>query len=428
MTWRNLYPHGREIALIALIPVAGVGILLASGSPALALVAVTALSAFAIYVIWKLLVGQADEISRLQRDHQQALDQHRTDWQTLQREAMQATTALSKMRDGVVMLTRTGEILLINPAACRLLNLAEQQDYVTRTFGEVVRIPALARAVASAGSSDQPEQLVLQIPAGDRIRPIEFRIDQVSSDPGGSLLMTLRDETEAHRVDEVRREFVANISHELKTPLAAIKGYAETVEMAIHDDPQAAVRFMSRINTQCLRLERLISDMMQLARAQGGRENLNFGTVVLSEVVAESLKAYRPIAESKGVDLLVSDGLEGVIHGDAEATLTITNNLIGNAIQHTPSGGQVTVFSQPNGAYCALVVADTGVGIAEKDQERIFERFYRVGQNRGSADGGTGIGLSIVKNLVNTMDGEVIVTSKPGTGATFEVRLPVAEG
>jgi two-component system phosphate regulon sensor histidine kinase PhoR len=340
---------------------------------------------------------------------------------------MQARTALSKMRDGVVMLSRSGEILLINPAACRLLNLDEQQDYVTRAFEEVVRIPALARAVASAGSSDQSEQLVLQIPAGDQVRPIEFRIDQVTSAPEDSLLMTLRDETEAHRVDEVRREFVANISHELKTPLAAIKGYAETVEMAIHDDPQAAVRFMSRINTQCLRLERLISDMMQLARAQAGRENLKFGTVVLSEVVAESLKAYRPIAESKGVELLVHDGLDGAIHGDSEATLTIANNLIGNAIQHTPGGGQITVSSHRNGSSCALVVADTGVGIDEKDQERIFERFYRVSRNRSSADGGTGIGLSIVKNLVHTMDGEVIVTSEPGTGSTFEVRLPVAE-
>ena len=426
MTRRNLSHYGRENALILLIPVAGVASFLAFRSPAVTLIVVTALSAFAMFVIWKVSIGHADEISRLQRDHQQESDEHRKRWKTLQREAMQATTALSKMRDGVVMLSQAGEILLINPAARGLLNLSPQQDYLSRSFDEVVRVPELARVVALAGSTDRSQQLVLQIQTGDQIRPIQFRIDQVTSGPTNSLLMTLRDETEARRVDEIRREFVANISHELKTPLAAIKGYAETVELAIHDDPQAAVQFMSRINTQCLRLERLISDMMQLARAQAGREHLNFGTVRVSEVVAESLKAYRPIAKSEGVELLVDQQLVGTVHGDPEAMLTIANNLIGNAIQHTPHGGKVTISSHLDGTRCVLVVADTGVGIDQRDQDRIFERFYRVNRNRENADGGTGIGLSIVKNLVNTMDGEVTVASEPGAGATFEVRLPQA--
>jgi two-component system phosphate regulon sensor histidine kinase PhoR len=430
MTRRSLFQisQGPEFVTVLLIPFAGLAAYFVSGSAAAVAITVLLTSPVAILALWMRAIGRADEIARLTRDHQLELNQNQNRLQTLQLEAVQANTALSKMRDGVVMISRPGEILLINPAACRLLNLADQQNYVGRPFYDVVRIPELAQAVAQVGSENESQKLILEVSAEEKLCPIQFQIDQVTPGDDGSLLMTLRDETEARRVDEMRREFVANISHELKTPLAAIKGYAETVELAISDDPQTAVQFMSRINTQCLRLERLISDMMQLARAQAGRENLNFGTVLISDVIAESMKSYCPIAKSKQVELVVDDDLVGAIYGDAEATLTIANNLIGNAIHYTPSGGKVTVSCRTDGSSLALVVADTGVGIDEKEQKRIFERFYRVERNRDSSGGGTGIGLSMVKNLVNTMDGEVRVASKPGEGSTFEVLLPRSDG
>jgi two-component system phosphate regulon sensor histidine kinase PhoR len=223
----------------------------------------------------------------------------------------------------------------------------------------------------------------------------------------------------------MRREFVANISHELKTPLAAIKGYAETVELAIKDDPDAAVHFMSQIGTQCLRLERLISDMMQLARAQAGRSHMKISSVSLGDIVTESIESYQPIAESKKIELtVVPPPAEAVVRSDPEAMLTIANNLIGNAIYYTPAGGQVRVYCREAGNCWALAVEDTGVGIPESEQKRIFERFYRVEKSRSSADGGTGIGLSIVKNLTVTLGGEVRVSSNPGEGSKFEVLLP----
>lgn len=395
--------------------------------PLLLSLALAAAAAGSAGYLWRRVRERTDATSRAASDHQIELEQYRRRFLALQQEAMQATTALSKMRDGVVMLSSEGKILLMNPAARKLLDLALEQNYIGRPLSEVVRIPDINRGVSRTGGGEGPQVVKVEVNAGETVRPILCHIDQIAPAADASLLMTLRDETESQRVDQIRREFVANISHELKTPLAAIKGYAETVELAIHDDPQAANHFMKQIHTQCQRLERLIADMMQLARAQAGKGNLNFGAVSMSDVVAESLKSYRPIAESKCVELIVGDLSTAQIYSDSEAALTIANNLIGNAIHYTPSGGQVRVSCRPDPDGWTLVVADTGVGIPEAEQERIFERFYRVDKHRGANGGGAGIGLSMVKNLAITMGGHVRVSSQPGRGSTFEVVLPRAE-
>jgi two-component system phosphate regulon sensor histidine kinase PhoR len=259
------------------------------------------------------------------------------------------------------------------------------------------------------------------------VRPLRIRVDRIETAAESNLLLTIRDETEARRVDEIRREFVANVSHELKTPLAAIKGYAETVELALEDDPGAAAHFLSQIQSQCVRLERLVADMMQLARAQSGPTNLSPIEMTLGEIVAESLKSYQPVARAKGIELTVGDdGRAASVLADREATLTIANNLIGNAIRYTPDGGHVKVDVRGRDGFWALIVSDDGVGISQSEQERIFERFYRAERTRDTERGGTGLGLSIVKNLTLAQGGEVKLTSQPGVGSTFEVWLPAA--
>lgn len=430
VTHPRVYPHSSLdsailIGMVAVIAVVAIVTTLLGASPLMMLVIMllTALP-MAMFMVRFTVAREYRMVERLE-DYQAEINQWRERWERLGQEAQQTTSALSKMRDGVIMLSVSGRILLINPAARRLLMLDPNIDLLYRTFVEVVRIPELSQTVAAARAGAGAQKLLIEIADGEVIRPIQIRVDRITAGIETNLLMTLSDETETHRVDEMRREFVANISHELKTPLAAIKGYAETVELAIKDDPDAAVHFMSQISTQCLRLERLISDMMQLARAQAGRAHMNFSNVSLAEVITESIKSYQPIAESKQVELtVVPPPTAAQVRSDSEATLTIANNLIGNAINYTPAGGQVRVSCREAGNCWAIAVEDTGVGIPKNEQKRIFERFYRVEKSRQSAGGGTGIGLSIVKHLCATLGGEVRVHSKPGQGSKFEVLLP----
>jgi two-component system phosphate regulon sensor histidine kinase PhoR len=360
-----------------------------------------------------------------QRIQAEELREWQARWQRLYQETQDATSALVRMRDGVVMIGLDYQVLLINPAAKRLLGLPESLDMTKRPFRDSVRYPELSRAMNAAYQGKGTQKLKLEIQDGEIKRPLKLRVDHFGAISDNHLLITVRDETESHRVDAMRREFIANISHELKTPLAAIKGYAETVELAINDDPEAACHFMKQIHGQCLRLERLIADMMQLARAQAGTGNLNLSDVSITETIQESLKSLQHVAESKNISLVFNPPKEPpIVRADPEALLTICNNLISNAVRYTPEHGNISVSCKDETEYWGLTVEDNGVGISETDQKRIFERFYRVDKRADSSDGGTGIGLSIVKNLVMTLGGVVRVTSRIGEGAKFQACIP----
>ncbi|MGB1925062.1 MAG: sensor histidine kinase [Rubripirellula sp.] len=369
-----------------------------------------------------------EQIENFGRKQAEELDEWQERWQRLYQETQDATSALVRMRDGVIMLGSEDQVLLINPAARRLLGLSENLDMNKRFFRESVRYPELSRAIDSAYSGAGSQKLRLLIQDGDVQTPLKIRVDHFGSMSENHLLITLRDETESHRVESMRREFVANISHELKTPLAAIKGYAETVELAIKDDPEAASHFMKQIHGQCLRLERLVADMMQLARAQAGSSLTNSTKISLTESIDESLKSLQHLAESKCISLVFNRPQEApIVQADPEGLLAICNNLISNAVRYTPDHGNITISCHGEENYWVLTVEDDGIGINVSDQKRIFERFYRVDKRADSNDGGTGIGLSIVKNLVVTLGGEVRVSSHLGQGAKFQVCLPKSE-
>ena len=320
-------------------------------------------------------------------------------WRALRGQSQQTAIVLSHLTDGVILVSSDAEILLINPAARSLLGLSHDDVFLGRRFSELVRIPELIQLVKDAtlrpSDEEEPEtkRIALEVVTGTSVRPVSVRADRISQKPDSNVTLVIRDETEAQRVEAIRREFIANVSHELKTPLAAIKGYAETVEIAIEDDAEAAKHFVGQITGQCQRLELLVADMMQLARAQSGDEKLNIGMVNLDDVISQSLVTFRPIADAKGVDLEVElSGGKARVISDPEATLTIAHNLISNAIRHTSAGGKVRVFCQPEDEYWALVVKDNGEGIDLADQERVFERFYRVSKMRNPGMRGRALG------------------------------------
>lgn len=343
----------------------------------------------------------------------------------LRSQQAQAISVLANFDSGVLVLNPVGRITLANNTFKRYFSITI--DPVGNLLEDVVRQPQLTEAIESVAADQSPREVILDLRGQDDVRRVlRARCAAVSFEMETVLIVTVYDETENHLIQEMRREFIANVSHELKTPLAAIKGFAETVEIAIHDDPEAACHFLSQIQDQCRRLERLIADMMTLARAQSGRQHLHLATVNLDAVLAESIATYAPIAASKQIELRQEplDGAVPLIYADREATLTIANNVIGNAIRYTPEGGSVVASIGRDGGFIVLTVRDTGIGIPRQEQQRIFERFYRADNSRKHLSSGTGLGLAIVKNLSQAQGGQVKLDSRPGQGSTFRIYLP----
>jgi len=337
----------------------------------------------------------------------------------------QTIAVLANLDSGVLLVNQKGRVTMANAAAKRFFSIAWEP--VGKPLVEAIRQPELLEAVRLVINDAAPREVVadLRDDLGTR-RVLRVLCAAVSFEDITAVLLTARDESENHQVEEMRREFVANVSHELKTPLAAIKGYAETVELAIGDDPAAAIHFVSQIRDQCRRLERLIADMMTLARAQAGKQHLRLATVDLDAVIAESIATYSPVAAAKEITLLhePAQGEPAIVYADREATLTIANNVIGNAIRYTPDGGQVVASSRRDGDFAVLSVRDNGIGIPQHEQQRVFERFYRADKSRIQHSSGTGLGLAIVKNLTQAQGGRVKLQSRPGKGSTFEIFLP----
>jgi two-component system phosphate regulon sensor histidine kinase PhoR len=248
--------------------------------------------------------------------------------------------------------------------------------------------------------------------------------------PGSSssgAVLVFHDMTELRRLERTRQDFVANASHELKTPLASIKAYTETLlDWALHD-PTVNVRFLKRIDEQADRLNLLILDLLSLARIESGEEFFEHGPLSLIPVLEACVEAHRDRAESKNLSLAFEPGdtnEDSLVLADEEAVRQIFDNLIDNAIKYTPDHGSVRVSCYHDGEYVTAEVVDTGIGIPRDDQSRIFERFYRVDKARSRELGGTGLGLSIVKHLVQSMGGQIEVASRVGSGSRFTILLP----
>ena len=238
----------------------------------------------------------------------------------------------------------------------------------------------------------------------------------------------LHDTTELHRLERVRQEFVANVSHELKTPLAVIKASVETLIDGAVDDPHHRSDFLRHIDEQADHLDLLIVDLLSLARIESGKEVLHLEAVPLKEAVAACVERHRARAVAR--DLILEAECLGeensAAWADAEAVSIILDNLVDNALKYTPPGGRIQIRCSADAGQVSLQVEDSGIGIPKQDLMRIFERFYRVDKARSRKLGGTGLGLSIVKHLVQAQHGGVQAESTLGSGSTFSVCLPRA--
>jgi two-component system phosphate regulon sensor histidine kinase PhoR len=329
------------------------------------------------------------------------------------------------MVEGVLAVGPDRTILLANDAGRQLLDFATPEP-LGRSLLEVTRARPVFEAVSQALAAASPVVTEFDAPGPQR-RTLSLRATRLPGEPCPGVMLVLHDLSELRRLENLRRELVANVSHELKTPLAAIKAYAETLRLGAVNDPENNLAFVRRIEEQADRLHELILDILQIARLEQSQETFDIGPVPLGELIEECAHQFADIAAAKQIDLRAEAPAAGLLAlADDEGLRTILNNLVDNALKYTPSGGRVTIRGTLREQLVILEIEDTGIGIADKDQARIFERFYRVDKARSRELGGTGLGLSIVKHLAQSFGGEVGVQSQPGRGSTFRVELPAA--
>ena len=291
---------------------------------------------------------------------------------------------------------------------------------------EFVRNGDIDAVVTEALRSDKTHEREITL-IGPPRRVISVFATRFVTGPTPGVIVVLHDITELRRLENLRREFVANVSHELKTPLASIKAYAETLRMGAINDSAHNLGFVERISEQAEHLHQLILDLLHLARVEAGQETFQFTSVDVGPVVARCVTQVQQVAEQKAISLRISPPPEPIAAwADREGVFTIISNLVGNAVKYTPHGGEVDVRWHREGDKIILEVQDTGIGIAAEDRERIFERFYRVYKARSRELGGTGLGLAIVKHLTQSFGGSVSLTSEVNSGSVFRVTLPVA--
>lgn len=352
----------------------------------------------------------------------------------LEQDRQQLNVVLEALAEAVIAVDPRLRLLFANAGANRLFGL--HSDSVGRLIPELIRSPQVQQAIEATLRLSSPQayqsELTLTSREGNARAPglarcLAVRGSLLPGQPSPGAVLVFRDVTELRRLERMRQDFVANASHELKTPLASIKAYTETLlDWALHDD-SVNVRFLERIDEQAERLNLLILDLLSLARLESGQEVFDHRPLDPLAVIEACVEAHRDRAETKGQTIsLEHQGLDDrvLIRADEEAVRQITDNLVDNAIKYTHEQGVVRVrcWSDPNSV--VLEVADTGIGIPRDELPRIFERFYRVDKARSREVGGTGLGLSIVKHLVQSIGGQVDVTSRVGVGSQFVVRFP----
>ena len=332
---------------------------------------------------------------------------------------------LDAMQEGVAVIDRDGRIVLVNPALRSMLLLGA--DAVGKLLIETVRHAQLDGLLASARDSSDDGPLEIDLP-GLKPRRVLAHAAPLSGDEEG-LLIVFVDVTELRRLESLRRDFVANASHELRTPIAAVRSATETLRDGALDEPDAAIRFVDIIDRNAQRLQSLVEDMLELSKLESNEFKLKRERVELGSVVPIVLALFRERAEKKGVRLAADLPREATaVLGDARALEHVLLNLVDNAVKYCPHGTRVIVKASRHGDRVKLVVADDGPGIPAEHLPRVFERFYRVDAGRSRELGGTGLGLSIVKHMVEAMRGRVSVESEVGRGSTFTVSLPGAAG
>jgi len=386
-----------------------------------------------------------DEIASVADSLNEAAAQLERTIESLSGERHRASAILRSMVEGVAVIDAREKIVFANRAFSNILNL-DSSAIEGRPVIEVLRNTELLGLIRRVLRGE--EGLTTDIAMGivqqrsfsvtaTPVRALDASVPAASTaplpsaspadKPSGAVLV-LHDMTELRRLERVRQDFVANVSHEFKTPLTAIQGFSETLLSGALDDPVNNRRFLGIIREHAARLARLTDDLLKLARIEAGKLEVDFYPVGITELVERCAETALLKATHKQIALQVEipPGLPAV-RGDTGLLTEVLQNLLDNAIQYTAPGGRICVTAAVRGREAVIGVSDTGIGIPLADQERIFERFYRVDAARSREAGGTGLGLSIARHIVDVHGGRIWVHSEVGAGSTFSFSIPLAD-
>ncbi len=345
---------------------------------------------------------------------------------TSSEETQAAVVALIDSLPTAVALFEDQRLAHANPAARALLGVvnssAAKGDATAEASAltDVLGNRWLAGAVSETTETGAP--LELELGHGDR-----RLLARTSTTTTGAVALVLTDLTELRRIEALRRDFVTNASHELKTPVAGIQALSDSLELAMERNPERARSMVQRLQIEAERLAQLVRDLLDLARLEDHEPGTGgqWQRVDVAELVRTQVERLQAFADELGVTLTATCADEAAVVGSLADLRLIVTNLLENAIQYNRPGGTVSVNVRRDGDRVLLEVADSGLGIPVADQDRIFERFYRVDKARSRLAGGTGLGLSLVRHAVQLHEGSVAVESEPGVGSTFRVQLPV---
>jgi two-component system, OmpR family, sensor histidine kinase SenX3 len=314
--------------------------------------------------------------------------------------------------NAVVILNEFGDVVQHNPRA-EELGVVRNRRVDTHT----------KKAAELAKETGEPVEIELRPQERAYGRGPEAVRGEIRPLGDGFLAVDAADESEAVRLEATRRDFVANVSHELKTPVGAMALLAEAVLDAA-DDPEAVRRFTGKILHEATRLGTLVTELIALSRLQGAERLPELNAVDIDAVVRDALRRASIAAENTGIDIATDADSALLVEGDRTLLVTALANLLENAVAYSQPGSPVSISRRRVGDYVEIAVTDRGIGIPEDEQQRVFERFYRLDKARSRATGGTGLGLAIVKHVAANHGGEVKLWSRPGTGSTFTLRIP----
>lgn len=371
----------------------------------------------------RLIPTSHDEIAQLTRSFNHMADQLRLQLTSLAEEQVRLSAVLNHMADGVLITGEGGQVQLINKAAARLLKTTEAQA-LGRTFAQVVPYYPLIdlwRACQEQGI----EQVEMVEIAHHNLFLHAIITPFVTSRTQGYLII-LQDLTRVRRLETIRRDFISNISHELRTPIAGLKALVETLLGGAIKDKKAAKRFLKKMDIEVDALTQIVEELLELSRIESGRVPLKLKPTPVTAIIVPPVDRLRPQAERAGLrlELQMERNLPGVL-ADADRALLVLTNMVHNAVKFTPPGGRISVSARQEGDEVIFSVKDNGVGISAEDLPRIFERFYKA--DRARSGGGTGLGLAIAKHIIQAHGGRIWAESVEGKGSSFFFTLPVTQ-